>query len=298
MRPELAELVLGDRLRLVLPAYGSFLALGFLLAFVVAIQRRRSLGLGRGEVFDFGSLTVLVGILGAHLLHVALNPGRYLAGFDGTLRGLGMTMLRIVLPLEGGLIYYGGLVGAVVFLLLYSRKRRLGFIDLLDFMAPVGCLGLAVTRVGCFLNGCCYGRPSSLPWAVSYPPGSLPHVEQRVFGLVGADEASLPIHPVQLYELVVATALFAILWLWYPRRRFAGEISLAFLCGYAAWRTVAEMLRADGRPVSGVQFLPPMTRLQLLSVLVLAASATVFAWRAARAPRARADSAGPVGDSA
>ncbi len=229
-------------MQLVFPAYGTLLVVGFLAAFLVGRRRVEQIGLSSDELFNMGYLSVLAGVFGAHLLHVALNADRY---FDGSLAGGLWSTLAFW---QGGLSYYGGLAGGIVALSLYARRKGVATIDVLDFVAPLGAVGLAFTRFGCFLNGCCYGRPSRLPWAVSFPVGSQPQVAQASAGLVTPGEASLPVHPTQLYELVAAAAIFAFLWAFWPRRRFAGEVVLLFFLIYAPWRFASELLRADTEP--------------------------------------------------
>ncbi len=204
--------------------------------------RVREIGLEPEALFNMGYLAVLAGVVGAHLFHVALYPGLY---FDDS---LGNGLWRAVAFWQGGLSYYGGLVGAIVALALYARRRGVSTVDVLDFVAPLGAVGLALTRGGCFLNGCCYGRTSSLPWAVSFPAGSQPQVAQVGAGLVAADAPSLPVHPTQLYELVAAAAIFGLLWAAWPRRTFRGQIVLLFFLLYAPWRFAVEYLRADTGP--------------------------------------------------
>ncbi len=227
---------------LVFPSYGTFLIIGFLAAFLVGKSRVEQIGLSSDELFNMGYLSVLAGVFASHLLHVALNPGRY---FDGS---LAEGVWRTLAFWQGGLSYYGGLAGGILALSLYARRKGVAMIDVLDFVAPLGAVGLAFTRFGCFLNGCCYGRPAEVPWAVSFPVGSQPQVAQAAAGMVASGQVSLPVHPTQLYELVVAALIAAFLWARWPRRRFKGEIVLLFFLIYAPWRFASELLRADTQP--------------------------------------------------
>lgn len=270
-----------------LPAYGTALMVGFLLAVWMARRRSRALGLAPVEILDMGMFAIIGGVVGARLMHVAVYWPDYFAsrtmwpGWMGPLGWLG----AVAATWNGGLVFYGGLAGGMLALWLYTRRRKIPFIDVVDFAAaPVG-VGLAITRIGCFLNGCCFGTPSTLPWAVSFPPGSHPQEVHHRCGLVGAAESSLPVHPAQLYETLFALALAAFVWFAvYPRRKFAGQAAWTFGVLYAAWRFGNEFLRGDtfvtgpGRAgLSSFQWIS-------LALLLVFAAAYLLGRRAGRAP--------------
>ena len=216
MRPILLDLPLPGGLHFPVGAYGTFLVIGMLAAAWVSGRHGRRLGLRRLDAFDLGLWLLAAGVAGAHLLYLAADPWSYFA--DGEAGGGWAASLG-----RGGMAYYGGLAAAFPVLWLWGRRRRIPYLDLLDFVAPLGALGLAVTRVGCFFNGCCYGEPSGLPWAVAFPIGSQPQQAQAALGLIAPEAPSLPVHPVQLYETAAALAMFGWLWWRFPRRRSAGE---------------------------------------------------------------------------
>ena len=274
MRPVLVELPLPWGGHLAVPAYGTMLLAGFLVAFLFARRRASALGLSGANVFDLGFMAVIAGMVGSHLLHVLLHPGLY---FDAS---FATGLWRTIVFWRGGLAYYGGLAGGTVALALYARRKSIPILDLLDFVAPVGAVALAITRVGCFLNGCGYGKPTTVAWAVTYPPGSLAQLEQQRAGLVAVGEPSLPIHPAQLYEFGAGLIIFALLWSFYPRRRFSGQTTLVFFLLYTPWRFLVEFARADSppwRPSFGAITLNfgPLTVYQVLS-LVLFVVATLL----------------------
>ncbi len=279
MRPILFTLPLPGGLEISLPAYGTFLVLGMLAAVWVSGRHAPLLGLQRRQVFDLGIFLVFLGLVGAHLLDVALHPQLYFA--DGLTAGL----WEAIAFWRGGLVYYGGLVTGMAGCLAYARDHGIPVADMLDFVAPLGSLALGSTRVGCFLNGCCYGVPTAWPLAIVYPAASLAQSKQAALGLVPSDAPSLPIHPVQLYELVAALLVFWLLWRRFPRRRFAGEVVAAFFLIYGSWRFAIEFLRADAptwRPTGGF----PLSEYQWLSLAVVAGAivAWIVAARVSRAP--------------
>jgi len=129
---------------------------------------------------------------------------------------------------QGGMSFHGGLVGVILVMYLFARKRRLPFLVLTDFIAPLIPLALAAGRIGNFINGELWGRPTDLPWGMVFPQA-------------GDD---LPRHPSQLYEMgLEGLALFALLW-WFSRQpRPTAQVSAAFLIGYGTFRFLVEFTR-------------------------------------------------------
>lgn len=168
-------------------------------------------------------------------------------------------------PWVGGLAYHGGLVGGALAGIAYALLVRAPIGRLCDLCLPYLVLGEAITRVGCFLNGCCWGTPTGLPWAVSYPAGSFPHHSHLHAGLVGSGASgSLHVHPTQLY---LSAALLLAFWglraVHLRRGAWVGATSAAFLLAQGAIRFVAEFLRGDTAPVVAWLTLP-----QVASVLL------------------------------
>jgi phosphatidylglycerol:prolipoprotein diacylglycerol transferase len=132
---------------------------------------------------------------------------------------------------QGGLVFHGGLVGASAATVLFARRRQVALWKLADTLAPSIALGHVLGRFGCFLNGCCYGRPTELPWAVHFP------VEHKTRGL--------GVHPTQLYEALLDFGLYlALAWL-YRRKKFDGQVFAVYLIAYACLRSVVELFRGD-----------------------------------------------------
>ena len=175
------------------------------------------------------------------LFYVALGVvagGRfgYMLFYD--LGGLLREPLSVLRVWEGGMSFHGGLLGVIVAMLLYARRRSRPFFEVADFIAPLVPLGIAAGRVGNFINGNLWGRPSDLPWAMVFP---------------GAGE--LPRHPSQLYQaLLEGVALFALLW-WFSRRpRPVMATSGLFLLAYAVFRSAAELVRVPDRQYGYIAF--------------------------------------------
>lgn len=198
-------------------SYGTLVALGVLVALGFLLYRARREGFPKtADVYDLIFVTVVSGFLGARIFYVVQNIHLY----SGHL-------LSILAFWEGGLIYFGGSVGALIGLWIFAKVRRLSYLGILDFLLPAVALAHAFGRIGCFLNGCCYGTASDLPWAVSFP--HLPH----------------PVHPTQLYEAAFNLGLFWVLYAYYPKRRFTGQITCFYFLFYGAGRFILEFWRAD-----------------------------------------------------
>jgi phosphatidylglycerol---prolipoprotein diacylglyceryl transferase len=170
--------------------------------------------------------------------------------------------------LAGGMVYYGGLltalaVGTAVLRWWGVSWRRQG-----DMLAPGLALGHALGRVGCFLAGCCWGRSCELPWAVTFTAWeSFEHLGTPLHR---------PVHPTQLYEATVEFLLFLLLLYLLPRRRFDGQVLLAYVMLYAPARFVIEFFRADPRPMF---FQGVLSISQVISLILMASGLAVLYWR-------------------
>ncbi len=154
---------------------------------------------------------------------------------------------RAVFIWEGGLVFYGGLIGGLLALVAYVKVNKLPFWVVLDAAAPAAALGEAITRVGCFLNGCCWGRPSSAPWAVTFPRYSHPFDQQAADGLIAsAASEPLPVHPTQLYMTFGLLLVYALLMLAARKPRAArGQNAALYLLLCGILRFTVESFRAD-----------------------------------------------------
>ena len=242
-----------------LHAFGAMMALGFLAA-LLAMRR-----LARG---GFGSLTddhlsrLLVwlmagGVLGARLAYVAEHWTSEFAANPGSI-------IRID---QGGLMFYGGVLGAVAAILLFARVYRRRPLDILDLCAAVLPLGHAFGRIGCFLNGCCHGIRCQGPGGVRFPAGSMPWREQVSRGLIDASAAtSEPVVPTQLIESGANLAVFAVLYAVARRHPRPGHVTALYLVLYAVVRFYTEMLRGDSRLLVGTLSIGQIVSLLLLVI--------------------------------
>jgi len=201
--------------------YGLLVAMGFGLGLWLAGRRAQAAGIPAEQVHNLGVWLIVAGMGGGKLFYILFFWPDFLAGWQAE----GLRSLR------QGFVFYGGFIGASLAGLFYTRAKRLAFLPLADVLAPSVALGHAFGRLGCFFNGCCYGKACDLPWAVQFPAGHVAH--------------SYPVHPTQLYEVAGNLALFAGLSLYRPHRRFAGQIWWFYLGGYGALRFIIEFFRGD-----------------------------------------------------
>jgi len=232
-------------------SYGVFVAFGFLIGLWTASRRGLRDGIAPEKIVDLGPWLILGTIVGARLWYVVSYWEKDFAGKPPW----EMFMIR-----KGGLVFYGGLIGASLTCIGYLRLRRLPLWRLADALAPSIALGYFFGRFGCLLNGCCYGRPCSLPWAIHYP------VEHETMG-VG-------VHPTQVYDSLLNLALYAWLARVYPRKKFDGQVFALYLVGYAVARFVVEIFRGDYPSY----FAGWATPAQLVSVGILAVG-LLLAWK-------------------
>ncbi len=239
--------------------YGVCMLAAFLAGWLTMQRRCAAIGVDRQRQADIGILALLGGMLGARLMYLLERPGVIQA--DYTKGGLGQVVASALDIDGGGMVWYGGVALATAALWIYAKRVRLPRLALADTILPSLLLGLAIGRVGCFFNGCCFGQECHLPWAV-------PHV---------GGHGTVLVHPTQLYETAVCLILaVGLAWYW-RRRRQDGAVTLLAIVGYAAWRFVNEFLRDHGplveTPVLGLN----LTTAQLISICLIAASVGVWA---------------------
>jgi phosphatidylglycerol:prolipoprotein diacylglycerol transferase len=215
-------------------AYGVMMLLGCAGALAITVWRARREGLSVNSVYELATWLFLGGVIGARALYVVQHPEAIHSASD---------LLR---SWDGGNVFYGCIMGGLAGSLLYWWRRPFPFWPMADAVAPALAVGITLGRIGCFLNGCCYGAVTDAPWAVQFPAHShawLAQLEQGVLPL--AAEASLSVHPTQLYAALSGLAILIVLSARFPYRRRDGEIMALLMVLYAASRWLIESLRDD-----------------------------------------------------
>lgn len=237
-------------------SYGVFLAMGFILATLVARYRMKEKFQNPDVVLDLVLAAVVGGIIGARLFYV-IGHWSYFMQNKGQIFKINMD----------GLVFYGGLLLGLALALLVARWRKLRFWDTLDLAGLCVPLALAVGRIGCLLNGCCYGKPTGLPWGITYPAST---------GIVGAR------HPTQIYEFMLDMALFGLLWWKRDSWERDGTTFWLFVGGYAAIRFTMEFWREHTVANAALTF-------QIISASMLIVALVMLLFRYRLLPAAGSD---------
>jgi phosphatidylglycerol:prolipoprotein diacylglycerol transferase len=215
-------------------AYGAMLCLSVIIGRLFAVRLAEQGGMDAALMDRCCVWTLAAALVGARLLFVVTNLDQFNRISD------------VFRWWDGGIVAYGGFLGGFAGTLVFCRIHRISALDWADCAAPALCIGLMITRIGCFLGGCDFGRPWNGPWAVQFPAGSPAFEQQTLQGLLpfGATQ-SLPVHPTQLYESLAGLVLLVFVMAVRRRRTFSGQPFVAFVMGYAVLRYLIEIVRAD-----------------------------------------------------
>jgi phosphatidylglycerol---prolipoprotein diacylglyceryl transferase len=259
------------------PSYFVLLLIGFLFATIMGCLWARRVGQDPDVIVDLGLAMLLAGVAGGRLLHVfadgyfwdyvhlCTDPSKVewqvtRSECVSTYDGIWNAVQGVCRPKKadclawakfygGGFAYYGGFIGSSIAAWFLLKADRFPFWKAADMAGMVVPVGLAFGRMGCTLAGCCFGKIWPSTWALSFPgnsPASEAQWKDKL--LPSPTEASLPVHPTQLYESVAALAIAAFLILYlHGRKRYDGMVFLAFMALYAAARFVIEFFRDDDR---------------------------------------------------
>jgi len=202
-------------------SYGFMLALSFFVGILLAGRRAERRGVSRDIVQDLSIILIILAVIGSRVLYILTHRDHY------------HSIIDIIALWQGGATYYGGLVLALLGAVLYLRRKGVSFLKVADICAPSVALGIFLTRIGCFLSGCCFGSPTGCAFGVSFPPDS-------PAGFLFPGSA---VHPTQLYSSFYGIVIFVILIL-FDRRRSHDGFAFALLCIlYGAARFTVDFFR-------------------------------------------------------
>ena len=204
--------------------YGFLIATGFLIGIFVATREARRLRVDTQVIMDLAFYIIVGAIVGSRLFFVATRFSYYR-----------QNPLDIFKVWEGGLVFYGGFILAAIVCAWMIRKNNLKVWQTLDIFAPALAIGVFFGRLGCFFAGCCYGKPCSLPWAVTFSDPQ------------GLAMLNAPLHPTQLYSSLGALFTFIIIYSFRKRKIFDGQLTLIWVFMYSGLRTFIEFYRGDAR---------------------------------------------------
>ncbi len=254
--------------------YGVFLALAFLCAILITVKLGERDGLPRQKIYDLSLWMLLASLIGSKILMFFTEPEYR----DHPLQLLSLDFLR-----SGG-VFYGGLLGAVLTGYLLMRRYKLPWWKTADACAPGIAIGNFFGRQGCFAAGCCWGKPTNLPWGVKFT-----ELGREITGV----PIDVPLHPTQLYEsFSMLIVFFLLLWL-HKHRRFSGQVILFYALLYSIIRFAIEFVRDDPRgDILGLTTATGLSTSQMISLIVGAAALIllIIRWRQNSAA-AKADTA-------
>ncbi|MEA3492818.1 MAG: prolipoprotein diacylglyceryl transferase [Candidatus Margulisiibacteriota bacterium] len=203
-------------------SYGLMMAIAFLVGIFIAICYAKREELKGDIIIDLSVYVIIAAIVGARFLYVAGQWDKYKDN-----------LLDIFMVQKGGLVFLGGLLLSILVVVLYAKRKRIPVLKLLDVLTPGTALGYAITRIGCFLNGCCFGMPTDSPCGIEFPPGSLAYFYYP----------DQHLHPTQLYSSASMLLAFIILIVLYRFKKFDGQIFYWGLIFYSVYRFAVEFLR-------------------------------------------------------
>lgn len=205
--------------------YGAMIALACLVGYWLAGREAERKGIGKEKFQEFFLYAVIGAVIGARLYYVAFTD---LAMFWEN-------PLSVFAIWQGGLAIHGALLGGLLVSILYTWKQNINLAAFLDTLTPPLILGQAIGRIGCFFNGDAHGYPTRMPWGLVYSPESI----------AGQMFPGQPLHPTQLYEMILNLIIFGILWKIRTKLKLDGQLFLAYVILYSAARILVEHFRAD-----------------------------------------------------
>lgn len=263
--------------------YGALLAFAFLTGLFVMARQAAADNLDKNRVYDLGLWVLVASLIGSKLLMIVTDWDDY----EGNWRAfLSLDFLR-----SGG-VFYGGFIGAIIASVIMMRIYKLPWWRTADAFAPGIAIGQAIGRLGCFSAGCCWGKPTTAFCGVHFSDkghevtnvptivGHLPAAIQKEWvEKLGSLTAPIHLHPVQLYEVGATLVIFVILLVMARKRKFHGQIVLAYALLYAIARFIIEFWRDDPR---GALF--GLSTSQFIAALIFVGSIIAFIYRL-RAPK-------------
>ena len=240
--------------KLQIRSYGFMLALSFLLGIWLGGRRAKRAGVDPQKILDLSVVIILAAVIGSRLLYVLFHLDQYSNPLD---------MFALW---QGGATFYGGFILAVAASYFWVQKNGLSFLKVADILAPSIGLGLVFTRIGCFLSGCCYGKPTDMPWGVVFPPDSpAGSAAMAIAQERGVEHVAL--HPTQIYSSLKGLTIFLVLMALQPKLKKTGSTFGLLLVLYGIGRFTIDFFRyyeTNARVLLGLSFN------QVISVVLIA----------------------------
>lgn len=254
MYPTLFEINLGS-IKIPLHTYGFMIAIGFLLAIKAVRKLSFQNKINPDLTSDLSFWLLMYGFMGARALFVITRLDYFVHN-----------PLDIVKVWEGGLVFFGGLIASTLYSIFFFKKHKLSPWKMIDILSPGVVLAHAFGRIGCLGAGCCYGRPTSLPWGIKLNSD-----------LVDITMRGIPLHPTQIYESLSLFILFSGLMYLSKHKKFDGQVGLTYFMIYPVIRSVIEVFRGDS--IRGFLIDQILSTSQFISIVVFVVALVVLQYR-------------------
>jgi phosphatidylglycerol:prolipoprotein diacylglycerol transferase len=219
-------------------SWGLMVAIAFFIGIVIAAKEAERKNIKKSKIYDIATYIIIGAIIGSRAGHIIFNPEAI------------QTFLDFFKIWQGGMSFHGGFIGALLFSVFYIKKNKMNFWKITDVIAPSIPLAQAIGRIGCFLRGCCYGIPTTLPWGIEY----LNEVR----------------HPTQIYSSIALLGIFFFLSKQKNKKRFDGSLFLTYIAIYSVFRFFIEFIRAEPKIIL------ILTAAQITSIILLFFSVIMF----------------------
>lgn len=230
----------------VVHTYGLFVGAGFFIGLMTTVILGKSEGINPQQVMDMGFIIILSSIIGSRVMYVIMNISYY-----------SHMPLDIIKIWKGGLVFSGGIICVILVMLWYVKRHHLSLLKVCDLWAPAVAIGQAIGRIGCFMAGCCYGKPTDVKWGVVF---THPH---------SLAPPNILLHPTQIYSSISGILVFLIVLFLHSKKKFEGQVFLWFLILHSTARLAIERFRGDER---GMLFSSNMSTTQFVTTCILVAS--------------------------
>ena len=238
-----------------------FILIAFFLGSYLASSEAKKRGLDLKSISDFSYWALIAGLIGGRLSYVV---------FSGFFTYYIKNPVRLIPSLETGSTFYGLIAGVVLAAWLFSQRHKEPLLRFLDALTPGLLLSQSIGQIGNFLMGDAYGKPTNVPWGVVFPVGSPIHLNQLREGIIPFGATPVPVHPTQIYELVLALGILLLVWILRNRFKRNGLLFLFYLSLYSGLRFFLEFLRGDSLEFGGI----PLAYIS--SILIFFASIGLF----------------------
>lgn len=233
-------------------SYGVMIALGILLSFYVGLYKSKKFNLSSDKLSSLMIWIIVAAFVGGKLFYYLESPRKY----------FGDPSLMLDLS-GGGFVFYGSLIFAVPTIVWWLRKEKIPVRPFIDIFAILGPIVHSFGRIGCFMAGCCHGTICNVPWGVTFKN------EESL-----AEPLNVPLHPTQLYDILVNVIILAVVLMLEKKKQFDGQLFLIYLVMYAVGRSIVEMFRGDEE--RGYLFNGALSHSQFIAIVVIILSAVVW----------------------